>query len=428
MDPLSISASIVSLAAKFISISNRCYTLYEKDKLAFITINALSNQSRSIKTFLDGINHLLTDRRSSSRIQELNLPNWHESLAAAVDGCRLVYDLLEAEVQKLGPIDSKKSIRLRQRARLHWNEGSLRNLSGILDSQVGAVRCLLDVLRTSLLIPIQMDQVTPELRHQAAKFQHHLIENDEKLEGLFSDRAAVEEKETKATRKKYMYDKYAASLVYRRYRDNMDCIRSIYSKEDNDIRSTSADSDDFDRYSYSSSTQLISRSQKNPEYREDNLPTDNDLAAASAEKCGHVEKCAGLAGLNCDGADSESDASFGQQDDIGLTSRSSEPVLVSDLWQQLGVSAPPIDGEDVWYTTESDATPARQDLGSLSSRSFQRVSILDLLSQRELCTPALDDGNVRDARGEISSSSSSDAEGDVDLRKLDITVVGTCTG
>ncbi len=343
--------------------------------------------------------HSLRERQARIRHHKCN-----ESLATAVDSCRLVYDGLEAELQKLGPIYGKKSVGLRQRARLHWNEGSLRNLSGILDSQIEAVRCLLDVLNTSLLIPIQMDQVNPELWHQTAKFHHCLIQNDEKLEELFSDRTAVEEKETKATREKSMYDKYAASSVYRRYRDNMDCIRSIYSKEDNDRRSMSADSNDFDRYSYSSSTQLISRSQEKPEYQEDNLPTDSDLAAASTEKPGYVEKCTGLAGLNCDDTDGESDVSLGQQDDISLTSRPLEPVLLSDLWQQLGVSAPLVDGEDVGYATEPNAIPAQQGLGSLG----------------------LDYGDVEDATSDIGSSSLSDAEGDVDITKLDINVI--CTG
>ena len=229
MDPLSLSSILISLAAKFLSIANCCHTLDEKDKLASVTLRALKRKFRSVNIFLDGINAIILDPRNASTIQNLDLQHWHELLMATTDACRLTHNCLEKGLTELGLLgvqSNNKGANLWRCWRLYWNEDTLESLCTLLDTNIDSVRCLLDVLKAAVLIPVEEQASNSRLSMLASMLQHKLIKADERIGAHFG----IPSQGTSGADPWYEHGDENLSVVYSRYRDNVDCIRSTYSR------------------------------------------------------------------------------------------------------------------------------------------------------------------------------------------------------
>lgn len=434
---------IVSLAAKFLSVANRCHALYEKDKLAFVTIHALNHKSRSVNAFLDGINLVLLDPRSAPVIQSLELPHWQESLMVATDACRLTYECLEAELEKLGPWmtqSNKKNISFWQRMRLHWNEDSLKAVSALLDTTIDSVRCLLDVLTTAMLVPLVNRASDPQLSRRATVLQRKLIETDEKIGAHFSTKARA----TSSSADSADCTDEARTVVYPRYRDNMDCIRSIYSEEDDDFGVMSMSSsraaseiDDNDGYSFVSTAPLVAADwteksinwQRQVGEQDDNGESFNEKFDAEAEEDKSPPCDAGTATpiqpVPLDGHDSEdSNRHEPERGETGLMS-----MAMLDLYQELGIDTNHSELEDGWDESNTPgATSCRRAEDDLDARTgddaaAEHTSLMSILSAIQSSTTV---DSAADLPSETSSVSSDSVEDicTVNLSSLRISVAG----
>jgi hypothetical protein len=238
MDPVTLTATILSLTTKFFSLSSRCYDLWQKDRQASVTLNAISTKCMAVKGFLDCFKNLLDRPQNTSRITKLELPRWIESVSAVIDGCRIVYEVIEVEFQKIGPIGNK--IGKRQRVWLHWNEKNLQDLLHLLGSQTDSLRSLLDALQTALQLQFAADNLCGwhqcEDRH--AQLQNRLLQSDSTIQPLLKKRISAHGK----VREGWGSDEFDGNVV-KRYSDS---IRSIRDS----IRSASLSSSSIDEKEY----------------------------------------------------------------------------------------------------------------------------------------------------------------------------------
>jgi hypothetical protein len=346
MDPLSLSSIVVDLGAKFLSTAHRCHTLYDKDKTAFATVQVLNHKSRSIITLLDGINVILLDRRNAPVTQSLDIPHWHESLMIVLDACSLTCECLDNELTKLGDWTTQGNNKVPwwRRVRLHWNEESLKSTSTLLDTTVGSLRCLLDVLKTAMLGPVVERASGSRLKMQVTVLQQTLIETDDKIGAHFS--------------RPCEYTDEIGNIVYPRYRDNINCIRSICSPDTEKcddfgvvaLSSTSnlADSEqgNDDAWSFTSMTPLIA-----PEMNEKAVGWQSDaLTGVVASDLGPEIRTAeettaktGSYAMEKTPMASTSSIDGGKNDDDADDGRVPRPLLMADLFQELGISKRAID-------------------------------------------------------------------------------------
>jgi len=457
MDPISLSAMIVSLSAKFLSVANRCHTLYEKDKLAFVTIHAINHKSRSVNAFLDGINVILLDPRSAPVIQSLELPHWHESLMVATDACRLTYECLEAELEKLGPWmtqnsnSSKRSLSFFQRMRLHWNEDSLKAVSALLDTTIDSVRCLLDVLTTAMLVPLVNRATDPQLSRRATVLQRKLIETDKKIGAHFSTKSRAANGSSSSNADGVVdYTDEARTVVYPRYRDNMDCIRSIYSEENDEnlgvmsISSSKAASEIYcddgdDGYSFVSTAPLVAAdwTEKSINWqRQLEVGKQGDDDESFNEKFNEKEQYEDI-GPPCNQGTVMPEPSVPSElnhDDAEECSRKQEESgLVSmamvDLYQELGIRPTAAELEDGWdEPTTPVYTSTLQARDNLSTRTgdgavAEPASLMSILSAIQSSTTV---DSAADLLSETSSVSSDGIEDifPVNISSLRISVAG----
>jgi hypothetical protein len=101
MEPLSIAAAVVTITTRCIFTAKDLYSIYEKYTHAQTTISAIYTESTVIAASLGRIQNLICTRPEILRSNLQSQPDLTGIFNTALNGCSIVYQGLNNEVQKL---------------------------------------------------------------------------------------------------------------------------------------------------------------------------------------------------------------------------------------------------------------------------------------------------------------------------------------
>lgn len=145
MDPVSaygVFAGVVQVLQAIGSTVQGLNQLYGKFRDADLTIHSLVQELNCIGSALASLDQW-------TRINGVNEPQmeeYHQDLAVAMDGCRVIMEVVSHDVSQLVQsthVDGLTS--LRARLRVVWNEETMKGHQDKLHAQVNALQLLLQV-------------------------------------------------------------------------------------------------------------------------------------------------------------------------------------------------------------------------------------------------------------------------------------------
>lgn len=153
MDPVSafgLFSGAIQVLQAITSTVGGLRQLTGKLREADFTIQSLIQELVCIRTALTSLKEWLHIHRSgSSRGSSRDGPKFselHQDLAVAMDGCRVVMEVLSCEVFELvQSVDESGGVNFRTRMRIVWNDDTMRGHQEKLRAQVQALQLLLQV-------------------------------------------------------------------------------------------------------------------------------------------------------------------------------------------------------------------------------------------------------------------------------------------
>jgi hypothetical protein len=152
MDPLSITATVVTLTARCISTAKSLYNLHSQFKHAHLTISAIYSESTIISASLGHVQNLvLTKPEAFGERPELG-----GILDTALTGVMLVFSVLGDEVQELmgvggdgheGSGSLGRELGKRKAMKVVWKEDVMRELLVQIRGQQTALTLLIQALQ-----------------------------------------------------------------------------------------------------------------------------------------------------------------------------------------------------------------------------------------------------------------------------------------
>lgn len=124
MDPLSITAKILSVTTIFLKAARILNDLREKYKHAQITISTLCAESTVISASLSQIQSLILQNPDAITTQLKLIATFDTALT----GCAVVFAVLDDEIQKLVCQRQDTELRWVQKAKLLWNDSLMKDL------------------------------------------------------------------------------------------------------------------------------------------------------------------------------------------------------------------------------------------------------------------------------------------------------------
>jgi hypothetical protein len=130
MDPLSITASVMSVTAGCMKLAKTISDLREKYKHAQTILSALCAESTVICATLSQIQSLILRRPDVFRTQLRERPELVATFDVAVTGCMAVFAVLDDEVQKLVAhgVEAANDVGWADKAKFLWNESFMKDL------------------------------------------------------------------------------------------------------------------------------------------------------------------------------------------------------------------------------------------------------------------------------------------------------------
>ena len=127
MDPLSITASVVGLTATCVQTAKALNDLKGKFQNASLTIGAICTETTIISASLSRIQSSMLGSPSGLLDKLSARPDLEATLDHALTGCYVVFDVLQAEVQKLTESARTNSLELGFRVKLRyvWSENTM---------------------------------------------------------------------------------------------------------------------------------------------------------------------------------------------------------------------------------------------------------------------------------------------------------------
>jgi hypothetical protein len=138
MDPLSITATVITLTIRCTETSNQLYQIFRHYRQAPQTIANLVEETRVIKASLGQV-----ERALQQNADGLSTPDLADTFDIAVKGCRATLLCLEEEFEKL-----KDREDWRARVLTLWNEDAMKGLV----EQLGRKKATLTLLIQGLLL------------------------------------------------------------------------------------------------------------------------------------------------------------------------------------------------------------------------------------------------------------------------------------
>ena len=153
MDPLSITASVVGLTATCVQTAKTLSDLKDKFQNASLTISAICTETTIISASLSQIQSLMLGNPDglSNKLQQR--PDLESTLDQSLTGCYIVFDVLQAEVQKLLEFSPPGSSEfgLRTKLRYMWNESTMQDILTQIRGLQTALTLLLQILGSCVL-------------------------------------------------------------------------------------------------------------------------------------------------------------------------------------------------------------------------------------------------------------------------------------
>lgn len=149
MDPLSITASVMSVTTCCIKTAKTISDLQEKYKHAQATISALCAESTVICASLSQIQSLILSRPEIVKAQLKERPELVATFDVALTGCMVVFAVLDDELQKLVAhgLEPVEEVGWTEKAKFLWKESFMKDLLGQIRGQQSALALLMQAIQ-----------------------------------------------------------------------------------------------------------------------------------------------------------------------------------------------------------------------------------------------------------------------------------------
>jgi hypothetical protein len=152
MDPLTITATVITLSATCVKSSRQLYDLKEKYKDASMTITAIYSESNVISSSLAHIQGLCTRNPEVLQSTLRHRPELERTFDQALTGCVLVYSVLDDEVQRLYAAIARDGMAgAIGRMKMIWREETMKDVLTQIRGQQTALSLLIQALQMSVL-------------------------------------------------------------------------------------------------------------------------------------------------------------------------------------------------------------------------------------------------------------------------------------
>jgi len=150
MDPLSLTANIITLTATCLKTTKALSDLRSRYKHAQATISGLSTESTLICAALSQIQSVFLQRSDAIATQLRSRSQLFTTFDTALTGCSVVFAVLDDELQLLLRYGDNHEIGWVEKAKLLWKEDSMIESLRQLRGQQTAINLLLQVLQMYL--------------------------------------------------------------------------------------------------------------------------------------------------------------------------------------------------------------------------------------------------------------------------------------
>ncbi len=149
MDPVTafgLFSGAIQVLQAIASTAGGLRQLTGKLREADFTIQSLIQELACIRTALTSLKEWLHIHRNGSGRDGPKFSELHQDLAVAMDGCRVVMEVLSCEVFELvQSVEESGGVNFRARMRIVWNDDTMRGHQEKLRAQVQALQLLLQV-------------------------------------------------------------------------------------------------------------------------------------------------------------------------------------------------------------------------------------------------------------------------------------------
>lgn len=154
MDPLTITASVLSITTTCIHIAKDLSDLREKFKDAQMMISAICSESTVISASLAHIQTIVLSNPDALTTQLQFRPELEGAFDTALTGCMMVFSVLQDEVQSLtsSSKSASKDIGWSIKAKYLWKEENMKDLLQQLRGQQTALTLLIQALQMCVAV------------------------------------------------------------------------------------------------------------------------------------------------------------------------------------------------------------------------------------------------------------------------------------
>lgn len=146
MDPLSISATILGIAGKCVTVARDLSNLRDKYTHASLTISAICSESAVVNAALCKLQSLFSQQQHEAFDRFQSRPELATACDTALTGCTLLYSCLDDEVQSLrlhASADGNAELSWSQKTKVVWKDATMKELLQQIRGQTSALNLLL---------------------------------------------------------------------------------------------------------------------------------------------------------------------------------------------------------------------------------------------------------------------------------------------
>lgn len=194
MDPLSITAAVLSITATSLKVARGLNYIREKYKHAQLTISAISTEATVVSASLSRVQGLILRDAGGITGQLEEGSDLTNIFDCALTGCSVVLEVIDDEIQKLVEASNGEvELGWAARCRLIWNEDLMKDLLTQLRGQQTALTLLLqgiqlesmtemnNLMRTNAVVLQRVNAKTRSLRedHPEVDCRRSIFESDD---------------------------------------------------------------------------------------------------------------------------------------------------------------------------------------------------------------------------------------------------------
>lgn len=270
MDPISITAAVLSITATSLKVARGLNYIREKYKHAQLTISAISTEATVVSASLSRMQGLILRDADDITGQLQDGSELTKIFDCALTGCSVVLDVIDDEIQKLVEASNgEEETGWSARCRLIWNEDLMRDLLVQLRGQQTALTLLLqgiqlesmtdmnNLMRTNAVVLQRINAKTRSLRedHPGVHCRSSIFQSDD-IVSIYSGAAST------AGATEFDFDNFLfKSKVYRRAFAGP--ARPSRARQMSDDQQTATQPDDDDDEYISSSSPLYPCTDRN---------------------------------------------------------------------------------------------------------------------------------------------------------------------